>query len=207
MMNKQYNFLCQLMLLIALFMSFHVRAAVLIQVDPECTRSIQGVSDLDRKVYFSMSDRGTGFDDRCDDEIYDDLINELGVFFGRRLGVVKGIKGIEEDPERPGHANIELLRKHLSKRRYHPSAKFINDRGNNLDVAAHGNHNSYPKFMGILVKVNMPNTFRKISTPPLSLQRRFSNTGIPTSIGPPILNRSTNRIGDFSRAIILLTGT
>ncbi|MHC5092024.1 MAG: beta-agarase [Planctomycetota bacterium] len=148
MMNKQYNFLCQLMLLIALFMSFHVRAAVLIQVDPECTRSIQGVSDLDRKVYFSMSDRGTGFDDRCDDEIYDDLINELGVFFGRRLGVVKGIKGIEEDPERPGYANIELLKKHLSKRRYHPSAKFINDRGNNLDVAAHGNHNSYPKFMG-----------------------------------------------------------
>ena len=74
-MNKQCNFSCQLMLLIiALFMNFHVRAAVLIQVDPECTRSIQGVSELDRKVYFSMSDAGTGFDYRCDDEIYDYLI-------------------------------------------------------------------------------------------------------------------------------------
>ena len=66
-----------------------------------------------------------------------------------RLGVVKGLKSIvEEDPSRPGYVNIELLKKHLGKRRYRPSDKFINDMGENLDVAAHGNHNSYPEFMG-----------------------------------------------------------
>ena len=149
-MDKYHIFFNKLTALsVILFMSFHVHAMVHIQVDPECTRSIQGISELDRRVYFSICDPGSGFEKRCkDDTVYDYLINDLGVTFGRRLGVVQGVRGIQEDPSRPGYADIELLKERLSRRQYNPTAEFKEKMGDNLNVAAHGNHNSYPKFMG-----------------------------------------------------------
>ncbi len=142
-----------LMTAFTFFLAGNLIAAVTITVDPECTRSIQGISELDRKVYFSLCDAGTGFEKRCkNEEVYDYLINDLGVTFGRRLGVVEGFvkwgNAVREDPQRPGYADIEYLKSHLQKNGYTPSEQFKADRGPNLNVAAHGNHNAYPKFMG-----------------------------------------------------------
>ena len=133
-------------------------AVVYIECDPQCTRSVGGISELDRKMYFSICDPGTDFDKRCrDDEMYEYLVGELGVNFGRRLGVVSGpVKQgnvVVEDSKRPGHANLKPLKKELLKRRRPPGDRFRLDMGENLDVAAHGQHNAYPVFMGKFTNV------------------------------------------------------
>ncbi|MDP4878693.1 MAG: hypothetical protein NWR36_02315, partial [Opitutales bacterium] len=58
-------------------------------VEPNVTRAIGGVSEVDRKRYFSVSDHGTNFDKRVPDDIYDYLVHYLGITFGRQLGPVK----------------------------------------------------------------------------------------------------------------------
>jgi len=135
-----------------LFLAFSVSVwarevpSVSIQVEPRVTRSIQGVSSVDRKRYFVLCDRGTGFDSRVGPEIYEELISELDASFGRNLGAIRWwAKKLHEDPDRPGFADLSLLKKHNPAV---PSARFLDDRGPNLDVAYHGNHNEYPEFMG-----------------------------------------------------------
>ncbi len=133
--------------------SLCAHAIVNIEIDPECTRSIGGISELDRKTYFAICDQGSDFDWRCkDNEMYEYLVDELGVNFGRRLGVVKwpvqsnGV--VVEDSKRPGYANLDLLTEKLLRKRQAPGDRFRIDMGNSLDVAAHGQHNAYPDFMG-----------------------------------------------------------
>lgn len=117
-----------------------------IVVRPEVTRAVGGVSEVDRKRYFAVADHGGGFDQRMPPEIYDYLVNDLGVSFGRQLGpVMWTAKSIGEDPNRPGFANTEKLR---SSRVPESGVRFVDDLGPNLDVAAHGNHNAYPEYMG-----------------------------------------------------------
>lgn len=117
-----------------------------IVVDAEVTRAIGGVAEMDRKRYFAVSDNGTGFDQRVPDDIYDYLVNDLGVTFGRSLGPVQWTaKQLNEDQSRPGYADVTPLK---NKKLPKASDKFINDLGPNLDVAAHGNHNAYPEYMG-----------------------------------------------------------
>ena len=140
-------------LFLVLGYGFCAQAIINIEVDPRCTRSIGGISELDRKTYFAICDSGTDFDRRCkDDEMYEHLVGELGVNFGRRLGVVNGpVKRgnvVVEDPNRPGYADLGLLKNKLSKKQPKPSGRFRIDMGENLDVAAHGQHNAYPAFMG-----------------------------------------------------------
>ena len=115
-------------------------------VDAKTTRAIGGVSKVDRKRYFAVSDNGTGFDERMTPEIYDYLVNDLGIAFGRSLGPVQWIaKQLKEDPTRPGYADLTPLKKQKLKA---PGERFLKDFGPNLDVAAHGNHNAYPVYMG-----------------------------------------------------------
>ena len=133
--------------------AYCAQAIVNIEVDPHCTRSIGGISELDRNTYFSICDPGTDFDKRCkDDEMYEYLIGELGVKFGRRLGVVnravRRSSVVVEDQKRPGYANLELLKQKLVSEQNKPSNRFQMDMGESLDVAAHGRHNAYPVFMG-----------------------------------------------------------
>ncbi|MGC6455284.1 MAG: beta-agarase [Coraliomargaritaceae bacterium] len=117
-----------------------------IHIFPELTRAIGGVSELDRKRYFSVSDHGTGFDKRMPDEIYDYLVNDLGITFGRQLGPVKWTASrLPEDPNRPGYADVSSLK---NQKLSQPGEQFMLDFGPNLDVAAHGNHNAYPAYMG-----------------------------------------------------------
>ena len=118
-----------------------------IVVQPKTTRSIQGISEVDRKRYFSVSDPGGGFEKRVkDDAMYDYLVNDLEIAFGRALGVVKhSAKSLKEDPDRPGFADLTPLKKKKLKA---PSERFVDDFGPNLNVAAHGSHNAFPEFMG-----------------------------------------------------------
>ncbi|MDZ8120329.1 hypothetical protein [Pontiella agarivorans] len=117
-----------------------------IVVDAHTTREIGGVSEVDRKAYFAVSDNGTGFDKRMPEDIYDYLVHDLGISFGRSLGPVQYTAStLPEDPNRPGYADTTKLKKqNLPK----PGKQFLEDFGPNLDVAAHGNHNAYPAYMG-----------------------------------------------------------
>lgn len=120
--------------------------AVEIRVEPETTRAVQGVSAVERKRYFVLCDQGTGFDSRARTEIYEELIPGLNASFGRNLGGIKWwAKKLNEDPARPGFADLSALKQNKPKA---PSSKFLNDCGPNLDVAYHGNHNEYPVYMG-----------------------------------------------------------
>ncbi|VGO23488.1 beta-agarase [Pontiella sulfatireligans] len=121
-------------------------AAPHIVVEPQTTRAIGGVSEVDRKRYFCVSDNGTGFDQRMKPEVYDYLVNELGISFGRSLGPVQYVATtLKEDPSRPGYADLTPLK---NKKHGKPGERFEKDFGPNLDVAAHGNHNAYPVYMG-----------------------------------------------------------
>jgi hypothetical protein len=93
-----------------------------------------------------VCDNGVGFDRRVQPETYDRLVRELGVSFGRNLGAVKWWGGqVTEDPSRPGFADLTPLKKRKPEA---PSARFMKDRGPQLDVVYHGNQNEYPSFMG-----------------------------------------------------------
>ena len=122
-------------------------------VKPSITRKIGGISDLDRKVYFSLADHGAGLDSRVPDpSIYHLLTHQLRVRFGRDLGPVNGVTrwggAMREDPERKGFVDLAHLRAGLEKGREAPSAAMLEDYGPNLDVAAHGHPRAYPAFMG-----------------------------------------------------------
>lgn len=118
-----------------------------IVVEPGTTRFIQGVSEVDRKRYFVVSDPGVGFENRVkDDAMYDYLVNDLGISFGRGLGPVKYVaQSLKEDAARPGFSDITPLK---NKKLKEQPARFRKDFGANLDVASHGNHNAFPAYMG-----------------------------------------------------------
>ena len=129
-------------------------ATIRVEVDPFSTRSIGGVSELDRTQYFSISDPGTGFDRRVQsEERYAYLVDELRISFGRRLGLVNSYsrneKIVREDPERPGSVDLARLQTQLRSSQDAPSATMLEDFGPRLDVALHGQHNAYPEFMGV----------------------------------------------------------
>ncbi|MEN8862245.1 MAG: beta-agarase [Lentimonas sp.] len=120
--------------------------AARIRVHAGITRAIGGVAEVDRARYFSVSDHGTGFDQRVPEEIYEYLVHDLGISFGRQLGPVKWTAStLPEDPKRPGYADVTKLE---NQRLPKPGAQFVKDFGPNLNVAAHGNHNAYPEYMG-----------------------------------------------------------
>ncbi|RMF91200.1 MAG: beta-agarase, partial [Planctomycetota bacterium] len=129
-------------------------AQVVVHLEPTTTRAIGGVSELDRKVYFAISDSGRGFDRRCrDPERYNHLVNELRISFGRELGVVAPLvrygNYVQEDASRPGFVDLEHLKQKLAKRGIsQPSEVMRRDFPQGLDVAAHGKHGAFPEFMG-----------------------------------------------------------
>ncbi|MEO0796237.1 MAG: beta-agarase [Verrucomicrobiota bacterium] len=118
-----------------------------IVVEPNVTRAVQGVSEVDRKRYFAICDSGGYFPNQVKDQaMYDYLVNDLEISFGRALGPVKWIaQNTKEDPERPGYADLTKIKNTKLPK---PDPQFLEDFGPNLDVAAHGNHNAYPEYMG-----------------------------------------------------------
>ncbi|MGC6424715.1 MAG: beta-agarase [Lentimonas sp.] len=140
-------------LLVSSLLCLHAEEVASITVHPETTRAVKGHSELERERYFAIADDGRNFEERVGPEIYDYLINELGVNFGRLLGPVQAAvewdHAVIEDKDRPGYADIEHLKNVYSKK-VGPTeeGKLFETFGPNLNVAAHGNHNVFPKFMG-----------------------------------------------------------
>ncbi len=129
-----------------LFPMISMAETVVISVEPETTRQIGGVSKLDRKTYFSVSDHGADFDRRVTKNIYDYLVDDLGITFGRAFGPVKYMaSNLPEDPRRPGYADLSSLR---NKNIQISDGEFYKDFGPNLDVVAHGSPNEFPEYMG-----------------------------------------------------------
>ena len=123
-----------------------------LRVFPEITRAIGGVSQVERARYFSICDSGTFDKNVLNDEMYEYFIDELGVEFGRTLGIVsaarKWDKSVREDPARPGFADLEYLRKTYRGAVDEPSERLQKRFAPNLQLAAHDNHNAYPVFVG-----------------------------------------------------------
>lgn len=124
---------------------------VRIMVYPTVSRIIVDESELDRNKYFALCDQGTDFRRRCrDDERYEFLVKQ-GITFGRNLGPVNGVvkwgKAVREDPNRPGFVDIDYLKTRLAENRQAPDPVMLKD-FRRLDIAAHGNHNAFPDFMG-----------------------------------------------------------
>ena len=124
-----------------------------IQVDPFTTRQIEGVSVLDRKRYFNLSDHGVNFDSRIrDKEILKRIVKDLNINFGRSLGPVRSATGngknVSEDPARATFANLDEFVAHLELKREEPSRDMRKWFGKNLGIAAHGAKDAYPEFMG-----------------------------------------------------------
>ena len=82
-------------------------------VRPLTTRVVEGVAELDRKQYFSLADAGDNLGFMTDAQ-FERYIDELGVTFGRRVNLMhagyKWEKSIVEDPDRPGHVDLEHLK-------------------------------------------------------------------------------------------------
>lgn len=115
-------------------------------VEPYTARAIQGVTKVERDRYFSVADGGVGFDRRVPEDKYDYLVNELGISFGRSLGLVKyPASKLKEDPKKPGFADLKPL---MEGKAQEGSDRMKADFWPNLDVAMHGAHNAYPEFMG-----------------------------------------------------------
>lgn len=137
-----------------------------VTVAPDVTRVLGGQSELDRTVYFSLCDPGTGFDRRIGSgERMKFLLRDLDVGFGRRLGPVKGLwswaKAVEPDPDRPGFADLEKLRAHFAEVVKEPSSVLKRWAGGKVSVAAHGQHNGFPPFMGEYYSRHLEKTGRK----------------------------------------------
>ena len=123
-----------------------------LRVYPDVTRAIEGHSQVERARYFSICDGGTFDQAVLNDEMYAYFIDELGITFGRTLGVVSSARrwdqSVREDPARPGFADLEHLRKTYRDTVANPSERLHQRFAPNLNLAAHDHHNAYPVFMG-----------------------------------------------------------
>lgn len=126
---------------------------VKLKVYPTLRRSIDGVSDLDREVYFAMSHGGTGFDSHVrSEERMEYLLQDLDITFGRSLGPVRGAvqwtDAVREDPQRPGFADMEHLEHVCQAKRREAGEAFKRLTGGRLNVAAHESKGAFPDFIG-----------------------------------------------------------
>ena len=152
MLHKYQIKLCILIAcaLIVLFNACSVFAAT-VTVEPNTTRSIHGISDLDRLKYINLSSSGSWYESKVGTR-YDYYVNDLEMTFGRNLSIVKGEvdwgSSIHEDTSAPGTVDIPRMISELNPTNNGASATFINDFSPNLNVASHEHAvNVYPDFM------------------------------------------------------------
>lgn len=127
--------------------------SVTIKVYPTLRRSIGGVSELDRDVYFAMSHGGAGFDSHVrSEERMKYLLDDLDITFGRALGPVRNAvrwsEAVREDAERPGFADLEHLKETCLAKRQEPGELFKRLAHGRLNVAAHEAKGAFPDFIG-----------------------------------------------------------
>ena len=130
--------------------------AATLTVEPSITRSIKGISDLNRLKYFNLCSTGSWYEsklNKCElPNRYDYYTHDLEMTFGRNLSIVKGEvdwgSSIHEDPANPGTVDIPRMISELNPSNEGASSTFINDYSPDLNVAAHEHAiNVYPDFM------------------------------------------------------------
>ncbi|MHC5087542.1 MAG: hypothetical protein ACYSN9_07000, partial [Planctomycetota bacterium] len=91
--------------------------AATLTVEPSITRSIKGISDLNRLKYFNLCSTGSWYEsklNKCElPNRYDYYTHDLEMTFGRNLSIVKGEvdwgSSIHEDPANPGTVDIPRM--------------------------------------------------------------------------------------------------
>ncbi len=111
-------------------------------LDATTSRSIGGVSELNRQKYFNICDDGLNFYDHVPSkEAGDYLIDSLHVSFGRMIGLARHVsRHVTEDPNRPGYADPESIKEAAKAVR---KSDAIRDKVPNLDVIEHGHPGSW----------------------------------------------------------------
>lgn len=131
---------------------------VLLTLDATTTRTIGGISKLDRQKYFNVCDDGLNFYDHVPSkEAGDYLIDSLNISFGRMIGLVRQLsRHVTEDPDRPGYADPESVKEAAKRFR---KSDAIRGKVPVLDVIEHGSPLGWPTFMmkeGDLKKTDLP---------------------------------------------------
>ena len=152
-MDLAVAFLCSVFALMQPDSEYQNKKPVRIQIDPFTTRQIEGISELDRKKYFNLSDHGVKFTSRVrNEEILKRLVKDLKVTFGRSLGPVRSAtangENVSEDPARPTFVDLDDFVEHLRKKRVKPDSDMRKWFGSNLGIASHGGKDTYPEFLG-----------------------------------------------------------
>jgi len=133
-MKKSYIFILSLFLINLTF------GQVKITIDPHTTSSIKGHLELNRQKYFNISSGGNYFEKKVgNSKLLNTYLNDYQMNFGRDLGMirsqVKWAKSVQEDKNRPGYADLEILKKRIKIDNSGSSS--FNSRWKNLDVAMH----------------------------------------------------------------------
>ncbi|MEM6391432.1 MAG: hypothetical protein AAF797_01515 [Planctomycetota bacterium] len=92
----------------------HTLTAGTVTVDPTVTRSIEGISELDRKKYISMAVSTGGTLNALDEKTFNRYFRELGIGLGRHVNLLHAAwahqDATHEDPARPGYVDLERLK-------------------------------------------------------------------------------------------------
>lgn len=112
--------------------------SIQIIIKPQVTREIEGISQLDRKKYFSVADPEFSLEDHLgSEERIRHLILDLGVKVGRLTDSLKDAggwrKALIEDLNKPGHVDLANLEKQLSKT-VAETPRALAIQGDNLDL-------------------------------------------------------------------------
>lgn len=147
----QYRFLFLSFLATVVSMS-NLLAQTMLQVAPQTTKAIAGISELNRSKYLNLSDEGTHFQQQVANKggaSY--FLDSLGISFGRSLGLVysevKWHNSLPEDPNRKGFVNLAEMQTRLQTEPKAVDRLRLRYGDHKLDVVYHDRHNAFPTWM------------------------------------------------------------
>ncbi len=117
---------------------------------PTVTKSVCGVSSFEREKFINMAGSSKEAENNCSAEQAKYLFEELGITFGRSLGMVKSeynhSKSLREDSERAGYTDLDYLQEMCQP------TELIGDYFNKIfgeseNTALHDAHDTYPPYM------------------------------------------------------------
>jgi len=124
-----------------------------IQIDPFVSVSLSGKTDLDRNSFFALAADGKRFEQKvADQSASDNLIDNVGLRFGRQLGGVRYLlqysgASVREDASRPGYVDVTHLANSQNPSNSPATQTFVNKFAPNLDIAMHDRYGGFPEFM------------------------------------------------------------
>lgn len=116
---------------------------------PSTLKSVCGVSSLERERFINMAGSSAEAASKASPEQARYLFEDLDITFGRGLGLVRSESygnNLREDPNRPGYADIDYLRKNLKPTKLSTNY-YQRVFGDSEMLATHDGHDAYPSFM------------------------------------------------------------